>query len=65
MNQEVDVLVPRSQVAREFGVVPRTIIRWEIDRLPGFDEPITINKRIYHRRSSIERAKGGGSKSAA
>jgi hypothetical protein len=65
MSQEVDVLVARPQVAREFGVVPRTVIRWELQKLPGLHEPIVINKRVYHRRSNIERAKSGRAKAAA
>jgi hypothetical protein len=66
MSQEnIDVLVPRKRVAAEFGVVLRTVIRWEIGRLPGFDEPVVIGKRVYHRRSNIERAKAGRATSAA
>jgi hypothetical protein len=62
---EIDTLVPRPQVAREFGVASRTIIRWELQKLPGLHEPVVINKRIYHKRSNIELAKAGRAESAA
>lgn len=58
-NPEIEELVPRSRAAAEFHVVPRTIARWENLKLPGFDDPVEINRRIYHRRSGIERAKSG------
>jgi hypothetical protein len=66
MSQEkIDVLVPRSQVAREFGVVPRSMKRWEEAKLPGLDEPVVIRKHVYHKRSNIELAKAGRAQQAA
>jgi hypothetical protein len=62
---EIDTLVPRPQVAREFGVASRTVIRWELQKLPGLHEPVVINKRVYHRRSNVELAKQGRSSAAA
>jgi hypothetical protein len=54
-----DELVPRGRVADEFNVCPRTVARWEAAKLPGFDDPVTINKRKYHRRSRFEPVKRG------
>jgi hypothetical protein len=66
MNDEkIDILVPRSQVARECGVSTRTIVRWQEARLPGLDAPVFINKHWYFKRSDVERAKAGCAKSAA
>jgi hypothetical protein len=53
----VETLVPRSQVAKEFGKSSRTIIRYEIDKKPGFDRGVTIAGRMFHPRSRIEAVK--------
>jgi hypothetical protein len=58
-DMPVDELVPRGGVAREFNVVPRTIKRWEEAKLTGFDDPVVINHRVYHRRSRYEPVKHG------
>ena len=59
MLHESEEVVPRGGVAREFNVCVRTIARWERAKVLGFDEPIDINGRKYHRRSKIELAKRG------
>ena len=58
MNHPEEV-VPRPLVAREFNVCSRSIRRWQQAKIPGFDEPVTINGRVFHRRSKIEQAKRG------
>ena len=52
-----DQLVPRPQFAKELGVSHRTICRYERAKRPGFDEPIMIGNRVYHRRSKVEAVK--------
>jgi hypothetical protein len=64
-DEEIDTLVPRSQVAKEFGVTLKTVARWELQKLPGFDERVVLSKRVYYRRSNIERAKAGRAGAAA
>jgi hypothetical protein len=59
MSQEIDALVPRRLVAKEFGVCTRSIRNWEKRGVPGFDLPVRICRDIYHRRSNIEKAKAG------
>jgi DNA-binding transcriptional MerR regulator len=54
LNRE---LVSRSNAAREFGVTHRTIQNWEASKVPGFDAPIKINGRVYHRRDKLEAVK--------
>jgi hypothetical protein len=54
---EPDELIPRTKVARELGISHRTLCRYEVGKKPGFDQPVTINGRKYHRRSRIEAAK--------
>jgi hypothetical protein len=56
-NREIEELVPRPRAKAECGVSTRTAARWEVAKLPGFDEPVTINGRVYHRRSRLEIAK--------
>jgi hypothetical protein len=58
-NQQIEELVPRRRAADEWNVSPRTVARWERAKLPGFDAPITVNCRIYHKRSRLEIAKAG------
>jgi hypothetical protein len=58
-NRAIEELVPRPRAAAECGVSTRTAARWEAAKLPGFDDPITINRRVYHRRSRLEVAKAG------
>jgi CENP-B N-terminal DNA-binding domain len=57
MQNDFDLLVPRAQIAKEFGICHQTVRRWEAAKVPGFDERVEIQGRIYHRRSCIERAK--------
>jgi hypothetical protein len=56
-SEQPEELVPRRQVAREFGVTTRTVCRWEHSQLPGFDGRVCINRRNYHPRTLIESAK--------
>jgi hypothetical protein len=56
-NQEIEELVPRRRAGDEWNVTPRTVARWEEAKLPGFDDPVTVNRRVYHRRSRLELAK--------
>jgi hypothetical protein len=49
-----DELVPRRQVAKEFGVDPRTIVRWK--EHSAFT-PVKINGRNYYHRALVESAK--------
>jgi hypothetical protein len=55
-----DSLVSRRTLAQEFGVTVKTICRWEHRKLLGFDEPVIINNRTYHRRRRVEAAKALG-----
>ena len=64
-NQNPDSFVPRSAVAKEFGRCTRTIQRWEEAKIFGFDEPVTIQGNVYHKRSKIEAAKAGASRERA
>jgi hypothetical protein len=59
MKPTVEELVPRSQAAREWNVSSRTAERWEAAGVAGFDDPVVINGRTYHRRSRLEAAKAG------
>jgi hypothetical protein len=52
-------MVPRGLAAREWNVSTRSVARWEKAKLPGFDEPIFVNGRVYHRRKKLESAKRG------
>jgi hypothetical protein len=54
---EVGELVPRAKAAREFGVSSRSVLNWEIERRPGFDQPIRLGNRVYHARKRLEAAK--------
>ena len=56
-GNQIDELVPRRRATQEFGVCQRTIARWERIKLLGFDEPVVINNRVYHRRSRLELGK--------
>jgi hypothetical protein len=56
-NQPSEELVPRPLVARECNISWRTLIRWERDGVFGFDEPIKVHGRVYHRRSRLEQGK--------
>lgn len=58
-NPRIEELVPRRHAANEWNVSARTVARWEEARLPGFDEPVIVNRRVYHRRSRLEIAKAG------
>jgi hypothetical protein len=58
--QKFDELVPRPTAAKEFGVSLRTVCRWEADKKPGFDDPVKIGPRVFHRRSGIEAVKALG-----
>ena len=53
----IDHLMPRSLVALELGTTPRTIMRWEAEKKPGFDKPVKIGSRVYHPRSRVEAVK--------
>src|ERR1700730_6867385 len=64
-NQAVEELVPRPRVAREYNVSTRTIFRWEQAGLPGVDEPVVINRRVYYRQSRLEAAKRAATSEAA
>ncbi len=50
-------LISRGRAAREFGVTLRTVSNWEAAKVPGFDEPIKINGRVYHRREKLDAVK--------
>ncbi|TPV99128.1 MAG: hypothetical protein USCAAHI_01434 [Beijerinckiaceae bacterium] len=58
-SHDHEELVPRLQVAKEFGRSARTITRWERAGVFGFDQPIFLKRNVYHRRSRIEAAKVG------
>lgn len=53
----IDHMMPRSQVALELGTTPRSIMRWEKEKRPGFDRPVKIGSRVYHPRSRVEAVK--------
>lgn len=57
----VEELVPRPQVAKEFGVSHRTVCRWEAEKRPGFDRSVKLGQRVFHPRSGIEAVKVLGS----
>jgi hypothetical protein len=59
MEKPAEEMVPRAQVAREWNISHRTVTRWEQARTPGFDDPVEVNGRWYHRRSRLELAKAG------
>jgi hypothetical protein len=56
----IDELVPRTKVAKELGISHRTICRYEVEKKPGFDHPVRINRRVFHPRSRIEAVKTFG-----
>jgi predicted DNA-binding transcriptional regulator AlpA len=47
-------LVPAVTVASEFHTTRRTIGRWFVTPAMNFPQPISINSRLYFRRSEIE-----------
>jgi hypothetical protein len=49
------VRLPTVQVAKRFGVVPRTIERWQQDDRLGFPKPLTINLRKYWSLEDLEK----------
>lgn len=51
----IDELVRRSKVAKEFNKSIRTICRYEVEKKPGFDRPVTIAGRVH--RSRIDAVK--------
>ena len=53
----VDSLMPRSLVASELGVTPRSVMRWEKEKRPGLDKPVKIGGRVFHPRSRVEAVK--------
>lgn len=53
----IDELVRRSKVAKEFNKSTRTICRYEVEKKPGFDRPVTIAGRVHHLRSRIDALK--------
>jgi len=50
-------LIPRSVLATELGVHPRTLKRWLDKAKLGFPAPILINGRNYFVREAIEKWK--------
>jgi hypothetical protein len=40
-------LIPDAKVAQRYGVVLRTLARWDANRSLGFPAPTVINKRKY------------------
>jgi hypothetical protein len=47
-------LIPAAIVAREFGVVRRTLARWLEDDILGFPKPEIIRTRWYFNRADLE-----------
>jgi hypothetical protein len=64
MDSRFNELVPRPLVAKELNLSSRTICRYEKAKIPGFDEPVVINGRVFHRRSKIEEAKRGSNRAS-
>ena len=56
----IDHLMPGRLVALELGTTPRSVMRWEEEKRPGFDQPVKIGSRVYHPRSRIEAVKALG-----
>jgi hypothetical protein len=56
MIPDTDEMVPRPKVAKEWNRNPRTIDRWERAKILGFDQPVVLNGRVYHRRSRLNLA---------
>jgi hypothetical protein len=48
------VLVPETQVAARYGVVPRTLARWDLDPDLGFPPPVVIRRRRYRSLAELE-----------
>ena len=46
-------LIPKPNVAREFGVCSRTLSRWLNDGALGFPRPVTLRGRNYFARSEL------------
>lgn len=52
--QDIDVLIPTSRVADQFGVSQRTLYRWLDDTALAFPKAIKIKTRLYFRLGEIE-----------
>jgi hypothetical protein len=53
-EDNIDVLVPLSVIAREFGKKPRTIQAWSARATLGFPKLIQINGRYFAIRRALE-----------
>jgi hypothetical protein len=56
-DEDFDVLVPLSAVAREFGKKSRTIQAWSARATLGFPRLIQINGRYFASRRTLEKWK--------
>lgn len=56
-GEDIDVLVPLSRIAREFGKKPRTIQAWSARATLGFPKLVRINNRFYASRRTLEKWK--------
>jgi DNA-binding transcriptional MerR regulator len=51
---EATDLLPDPEVARRYGVNPRTLFRWDDQPALNFPRPIRINNRKYRRLHELE-----------
>jgi predicted DNA-binding transcriptional regulator AlpA len=49
-----NALIPKPHLARELGVSSRTLSRWLEDAAVEFPRPVTIRRRLYFARPSVE-----------
>jgi predicted DNA-binding transcriptional regulator AlpA len=52
-----DELVSRQKMAKELGISVRTLYRYEAEKKAGFDQPVKLGQRTFHRRSRVEALK--------
>jgi hypothetical protein len=48
-------LLPERQVAERYGVVPRTLFRWDLDPALGFPRPIYIRGRRFRVEAELDK----------
>jgi hypothetical protein len=53
-QQREQTWASRTQAAEQFGVVPRTIMRWESDPNLGFPKPKIVRGRVYFLVSELD-----------
>lgn len=54
VGAEGSSLIPKPDLAREFGVASRTLSRWLADADVDFPRPVIIRNRNYFDRSAVE-----------